>query len=189
MSVERDDWIAAAWGLAEGTLFFIVPDVFLSWLALERPRRACVASLFATLGALCGGALMFAWGAAQPEAAREVLVALPGIRPELLDSVRSSLAEHGPLALFGGPLRGVPYKLYAAEWGGLGGNGGNFGGGLAGFLLMSVPARALRFLLVVGLASLVRRRLLARCSLKACRALHVALWLAFYAWYFQVMRG
>ena len=181
VSIERDHWIASAWGLAEATLFFFVPDVFLTWGALERPKRACVACGFALAGALVGGAAMFAWGGADAESARAALDALPGIRPDMIADVRADLAEYGPVALFTGPPRGVPYKIYAVEWGAL-------GGGLAGFLLQSVPARLLRFLLAVVIASLVRRRVLARLSLRACRAVHVAIWVAFYAWYFYVMR-
>ncbi len=181
MSIERDDWIASAWGLAEATLFFFVPDVFLTWLALERPKRAFLACAFALTGALVGGAAMFAWGRADIESARAALDAVPGIRPDMLAAVRVDLEEYGPVALFTGPPRGVPYKIYAAEWGAL-------GGGLAGFLLHSIPARGLRFLLAAAIASLVRRRVLARLSLRACRAIHVAFWFAFYAWYLHLTR-
>ena len=181
MSIERDHWIASAWGFAEATLFFFVPDVFLSWVALESPKRAFVACGFALAGALVGGAAMFAWGGADAESARAALDTVPGIRPDMMAAVRANLLEHGTVALFSGPPRGVPYKIYAAEWGAL-------GGGLAGFLLQSVPARVLRFLLAAAITSLVRQRVLASLSLRACRAVHVAFWLAFYAWYLYVMR-
>lgn len=182
MSIERDHWIASAWGLAEATLFFFVPDVFLTWVALESPKRAFVACGFSLAGALVGGAAMFAWGSADVESARAALDAVPGIGPDMMAVVRADLEEHGPVALFTGPLRGVPYKIYAAEWGAL-------GGGLAGFLLQSVPARGLRFFLATAIASLLRRRVLARLSLRACRLIHVAFWTAFYVWYLYVMRG
>ena len=181
MSIERDHWIASAWGLAEATLFFFVPDVFLSWVALENPKRAFVACGFALAGALVGGAAMFAWGGVDAESVRAALDAVPGIRPDMIAAVRVDLEEHGPIALFTGPPRGVPYKIYAAEWGAL-------GGGLAGFLLQSVLARVLRFLLAAAIAGLLRRHVLAKLSLRACRAIHVAFWLAFYAWYLYVMR-
>jgi hypothetical protein len=50
--------IAALWGLAEATLFFIVPDVWLTLITVWSPRKALIACLFALLGALAGGALM-----------------------------------------------------------------------------------------------------------------------------------
>src|SRR5699024_4595805 len=52
---------AAAWGLAEGTFFFIVPDVWLSWVALQKPRTARKAALSALAGAMAGGAFVHAW--------------------------------------------------------------------------------------------------------------------------------
>ena len=181
MRIERDYRIASAWGLAEATLFFFVPDVFLSWVALAKPKRAYIACGFALAGALVGGAVMYAWSVADAESVRRALDAVPGIRPDMIAAVRGDLEDHGPVALFAGPPRGVPYKIYAAEWGGL-------GGGVAGFLLYSVPARGLRFLVVALIASVLRRRVLARQSLRACRITHVAFWLVFYAWYFYVIR-
>ena len=181
VSLERDHWIASAWGLAEATLFFLVPDVFLTWVALEHPKRAFVACLFALAGALLGGAAMFAWGEANPDSARAALDAIPGIRPDMIEAVRADLAESGPAALFTGPPRGVPDKIYAVEWGALRGNP-------TSFLLGSIPARLLRFGLVVAIACLVRRRLLSKLSVRGCRVVHVAVWVAFYAWYFHLMR-
>ena len=125
---------------------------------------------------------MFAWGSANPESVRAALDAVPGIRPDMIAAVGMDLEQEGPIALFTGPPRGVPYKIYAAEWGAL-------GGGLPGLLLQSVPARGLRFLLAAAIAILLRRYVLAKLSLRASRAIHVAFWLAFYAWYFYVMRG
>jgi hypothetical protein len=50
-------WLVAAavWGLAEATLFFVVPDVLLTWLAAFRPRVACKAVVACLAGALAGG--------------------------------------------------------------------------------------------------------------------------------------
>jgi len=42
--------VALSWGFAEATFFFIVPDVFLSRIALDRIRTAWAASVWATLG-------------------------------------------------------------------------------------------------------------------------------------------
>jgi len=44
--------VAALWGLAEATLFFIVPDVFLSLVALRDRRAALVACGWAIPGHL-----------------------------------------------------------------------------------------------------------------------------------------
>lgn len=48
-------WWAFAWGLAEATFFFIVPDVFTTRLALQDFKRALISCIFTLAGALLGG--------------------------------------------------------------------------------------------------------------------------------------
>ncbi len=49
-------WIAGAWGMAEAVLWFVVPDVFLTWVAMRRGvRPALRLSLVAVAGAIGGG--------------------------------------------------------------------------------------------------------------------------------------
>ena len=43
---------AALWGVAEATLFFVVPDVLVGWIALRGPRRTLVVWLGATAGGI-----------------------------------------------------------------------------------------------------------------------------------------
>lgn len=167
---------AFLWGLAEATLFFIVPDVLLSAAALSRLRAALVACAWTTAGALAGGVLMYAWGAAAPTLAGAVLDRVPAISPAMQAEVYRDMALHGQLALFLGPLTGTPYKLYAVA-------AGQLQLAPATFLLVSVPARALRFLLVSLLAYTVSRRLPARWRLPVL----AACWLVFYLGYFAHM--
>ncbi|MEM7517861.1 MAG: hypothetical protein AAF368_13180, partial [Planctomycetota bacterium] len=139
-------------------------------------------SLFALAGALAGGTLLFLWGKLDSESSRSALDKVPGIRPDMLVTVSEQLKESGPVALFKGPPRGVPYKIYAVEWGALGGS-------LAAFFAYSVPTRLLRFWVTAALAATLRRTALRRLSLAACTRIHAAFWLVFYTWYFYVMRG
>lgn len=172
--------VAALWGFAEATVFFLVPDVYLTAVALRDRRaalRACVAAL---AGALLGGCLMYQWGARDPAAARALLDRVPAVSQEMLARVDGEIAAHGPLALFVGPLRGTPYKTYAVL-------AGERHAGLATFLAVSVPARLLRFLLLTLLAAWVGAHPLAAWSLRARRLLHTALWGAFYAAYFLLV--
>lgn len=161
--------LAFLWGFAEATVFFIVPDVLLTFLALRGMRRALVASLVALAGALLGGAAMYFWGGSSPEDARAVLVHVPGIHEPLVEAVRSRLDAQGLGAVLLGPLLGTPYKIYAVEWAARGGS-------MLGFLLISIPARYVRFLLSVLVIGALR---------KWVRPMHLALaWLAFYVFYF-----
>lgn len=172
--------LAAGWGFAEATLFFIVPDVLLSRIALESRRRAFVACLWALAGALAGGLVTWAVGHVDPDPLRALFDKLPAIGPEMIARVRSQIETAGPWALFVGPLTGTPYKLYALEASGA-------GVGAAAFLLISVPARLVRFAGVSLLASAVARRAGRFAKLRTLQWLHALAWLVFYAAYFNLM--
>ena len=176
----RERAVAAVWGFAEATLFFLVPDVHLTRVALRDGRLALSAALAATAGALAGGALLWAWGAADPAAALAVLERVPAVSPALLERVRAELLADGWAALALGPSRGTPYKLYAATSGALGMS-------LLGLLLVSAPARLVRFATLSLVAAALCRGPLAGWSLAARQRLHLVLWGAFYAGYFLLM--
>ena len=71
--------LAIAWGLVEATVFFIVPDVLLTYLALKDPRRATKACIWTLVGALVGGIVMFCWGHYDPKSAAGFLTQIPAI--------------------------------------------------------------------------------------------------------------
>jgi membrane protein YqaA with SNARE-associated domain len=172
----RRNALAAAWGFAEACFFFIVPDVLLSWIALTDVRRALLACLYALAGALLGGTLVWFWGGSQPELFRHFFVALPGMDSDLLAAVRIQLQEQGLTAVLFGPLRGTPYKLYALE-------ASVQRYPYLPFLLISIPARLIRFVLVTLLVGCVRRLLGEHLSPNGARWTHLICWTVFYAWY------
>jgi membrane protein YqaA with SNARE-associated domain len=172
--------IAALWGFAEATVFFIVPDVFLSALALRNLRLGIVACLFAVGGALAGGAVMYEWGLKDATGSLAVVEAVPAISPEMLTRIHRSLKEKGASAILAGPLFGVPYKAFAIQ-------APAIGIGLAPFLLMSVPARLLRFLPVTLVCWWIGDRLLSTWAFRRKLAVLLMCWVVFYAFYFTVM--
>ena len=176
----RADGIALAWGFAEATVFFIVPDVFLSWLALRSYRRAFTACLWALAGALVGGLAVWLLGASQAEDLRAIFLTLPAIDASMIQTVREQLETDGLVALFLGPLSGTPYKLYALE-------AGDLGVRWYAFMLVSIPARLIRFVLVCIVIGAISRLLAGRCNLKTRQLLLTVAWVGFYAGYFWVM--
>lgn len=178
MGVKRiHNALAALWGFAEATLFFIVPDVLLSWLGLRSQRSALVASAYAVVGALLGGWLMYRWAVQDFAAVSAWVLSLPGVSPQLLEHARQQLHDIGVLALFKGGFTGVPYKIYAIQ-----ASAENIG--LAWFLTVSVAARWLRFVLVVVLTRQLLLRLLPHHSLSSQRRWLLAGWLVFYIIFF-----
>jgi len=182
MQVNRTNALAFVWGLAEATVFFFIPDVFLSWVAIQSYKRALIACFWVAGGALIGGSILWFVGRNNPDAARALFTSLPAISNGMITNVSVQLEEIGLMALFVGPLTGTPYKIYAVE-------AANLGYGLGIFLLISLPARLLRFVLVSlvagGTCHLLRRRL----TVRHLQVLHVLFWIGLYYWYFSIMSG
>lgn len=172
--------VALCWGFAEATLFFIVPDVWLSAIAAGRGRRAALrATGWAIAGALLGGALMHAWGTWDPEGAAAALDRVPAISPAMIAGVHDELGRLGAAAVVIGGVTGVPYKIYAVLAQGTGLHPPLF-------LLMSVPARAIRFVLAVLIADWINRLLARWLTLPRRYGVLGLAWLAFYGFYFAV---
>jgi len=180
MTSNRAPLLAAGWGFAEACFFFIVPDVLLSWYAIHNRRKAFFACLYALAGALLGGALIWWWGHHDIGAARAFLARVPAINTALIDNVGEQLQNSGFTALFVGPIKGIPYKIYAVE-------AAHLGLGFVGFLLVSIPARLMRFFAVAALFAGVGQLLQLKFSLRTVRLAHLSVWLLFYTWYFWVM--
>ena len=87
--LNRINALAAFWGLAEATVFYIVPDVLLSWVALRSFKRAMWACLWALLGALAGGAIIWFVGSVNPEPLRSMFVSIPAIGDAMLEQTRA----------------------------------------------------------------------------------------------------
>ena len=163
-------------------MFFIVPDVLLSRIALTSRRAALIACAWTTAGAVAGGILIWSLGQSDPEPVRSVFTAIPAISNGMIAEVHGQLVQYGATALFIGPTIGTPYKIYALEAAGA-------GIGLLTFTLISIPARIIRFVLVSLLASAVSQLLLKKLALRTIYWLHALAWAAFYAIYFSLMSG
>ncbi len=170
---------AFVWGLAEATVFFIVPDVLLTAIGCRSIRAAVKATGFAILGALLGGLIMYWLAAVSPETSQAGLTHVPAINPPLIESVRSQLSERGLVAVLFGPAKGVPYKIYAVEWGVRHGN-------LPLFLLITIPARGIRFLFSILLADGICRLIgpWTKRQVQTEMIILALFWIVFYALYF-----
>ncbi|NDK31324.1 hypothetical protein FH975_05985 [Nesterenkonia sp. Hz 6-5] len=180
----RDHGIAAVWGFAEATFFFVVPDVWTSWVGLRRPKRAMGTTVSALGGALAGGAVTSWWGRrVTAQTSHSALVRVPAITSAMVHQVERDMAESGHASLMRGPARGVPYKLYARA-------SGLQRKSLLNFLAWSVPGRLIRFMVVTlvatGIANLTRR-IFPDISDRRVSAVFWSCWGVFYAWFIPVM--
>lgn len=183
--MKRHAWNIAAfvWGFAEGTLFFIVPDVLLSWIGLKQVARpAAIACVFAALGAAVGGVVMYLWSASAPQAAQDAVLAVPAISNAMAESAFAHMRENWFTATLAGPLSRTPYKVYAIY-------APHVGAPLWAFAIASIFARLPRFLVVSLGTALIRRWLEPRVGLARLTWVYAIVWIVFYAAFFALTPG
>jgi len=175
-------WIIAAcvWGVAEATLFFIVPDVILTYATLRHGWQAGLKlAIFTATAAALAGIGMWMWGRFNPASAEHAMLMVPAVGSDLVMRTSREMAGFWPLNLVVGAITGAPYKLYAVA-------AGEHGVNVAAFALVSYAARLLRFAYSVGLTAL-GLEILRRMGRERWAA-HVltAGWVILYAVYFSL---
>jgi membrane protein YqaA with SNARE-associated domain len=70
-----------AWGFAEATAFFVVPDVAVGAAALFSPRRKMASAVAAVSGTLVGGAVLYTAAARVGDPAVGLVRRVPGTPP------------------------------------------------------------------------------------------------------------
>jgi membrane protein YqaA with SNARE-associated domain len=175
--------IAGLWGFAEATLFFIVPDVYLGFVALFNWRQGLKATLVAITGALLGGALMYGLAVNHATFMHDLLVQVPLIKVTMLNNVSERMHAEGLVALISGPLLGIPYKIYAVQ-------AGQQQLPFLLFLLMTILARLERilpFVLLSAGAGTLCKRWIQRYPAWLIGT-YTLLWLGIYLFYFLAVR-
>ncbi len=184
--VAGDERLAAQvgfwWGLAEGTFFFIVPDVYITFAALFSVRAGAVAWLFSIAGSAVAICVIYLLTALLDLDYVRFLASIPGVSGALIERVGIELSVSGlpytPLLVLGG----VPLKVYGAL---------AFSQGLTfgAVLMWTVFARFVRiaptFAVASGLRALFHRRIDSH-AITWCALLGI-FWLLFYFFYFAVM--
>jgi membrane protein YqaA with SNARE-associated domain len=174
-------FLVFGWGFAEAIFFFVVADVAITLITARSGLLAGLnASLFATLGALFGGIIVYFWAGIDVEAIDRMFDWVPAISPGLIEAVRKETADNWEVAAFIGGFTGTPYKLYAAA-------AGDQAINLRALMGITVIARFSRFfagaLLAHGLTWILNRLGQGRWAVP----LIVLFWIGFYAWYWTAM--
>jgi membrane protein YqaA with SNARE-associated domain len=173
---------AAAWGAAEASFFFLVPDILLTAAVVRRGlRSALLLSVTAAIFAALTGLGMYLWGAHDIIAAQAILLGVPAVGPDLLARVHQEFEGAWPLHLLIGAVSGVPYKLYAVE-------AGSRHVPLWLFVPVSFAARLARFGLTVLLTALAHMLLVRLGRAEWMMAAWATAWTLVYLVYFS-LRG
>jgi membrane protein YqaA with SNARE-associated domain len=110
--------IGFLWGFAEGTAFFIVPDVYLGFVALFNWKRGLWSMVAAVIGAMIGGSVMYSLASKDLSGVDLFLTRIPLINTEMIADISNKIQAEGLITMVNGPLRGIPYKIYAVQAGG-----------------------------------------------------------------------
>jgi membrane protein DedA with SNARE-associated domain len=174
-------WLGVLWGLAEATIFFLVPDILITASALFAPKKSLAQLVAILIGALLGGALLYTAADRYPNETKSVVLEVPFIKPHTLEQADREMTDHGLFAMTSGSFTGVPFKTYAVN--------APRHASFQMFMLMGVPARLIRFLCSWGLASLLGflfRRQIQQSSTFALALLAIC-WIGFYTYYWSVV--
>jgi hypothetical protein len=191
LSASRERWCTAllgwpglaigfAWGVAEAIFFFVVADVFISFVTLLSIRRGFLQIGTALVGAALGGLFLYGLAQRHPDTAHALLAKVPWIRNGMIEDARHDLQEEGAWGVACGPEKALPNKVYAVL-------APEFVSPLD-YVLVTVVARVTRFfgawVIFTGVRALLRRRIDAhpRHSL----AILAVFWVVFY---FTVVRS
>ena len=110
--------IGFVWGFAEGTAFFVVPDVYLGLVALFHWKRGLWAMVAGIVGAMVGGSVMYSLAMRDISTINLFLERIPLINAEMISDIANKMQMDGLITMVNGPLRGIPYKIYAVQAGG-----------------------------------------------------------------------
>jgi membrane protein YqaA with SNARE-associated domain len=176
--------ISFLWGLAEATAFFIIPDVYLGFVALFCRRKGLRAALSATAGAVIGGAIMYTLATAHGASVDRFLVRIPLIDTEMVHTVAQQTQDSGLIAMANGPRQTIPYKIYATQ-------AGQQQLPLIPFLLVTIPVRLVRFaaiILTAGAIGAMFKKSVHRRTAFAV-GIYILTWIGVYLSYYLRLRG
>lgn len=171
--------LAFLWGLFEATFFFIIPDVLLTFIAIHGFKVGFDASLLALAGALLGGILMYVFARRDFTKAYRFVQKVPSVGDKMLHDVEQSFTETGVIAMIIGPIRGIPYKIFAVF-------APKMGIRFITFVLASIPARFTRFFLTSLIAWLLANVLFEQLPMWIKYSVWAIVWLIVYVIYFSI---
>jgi hypothetical protein len=170
--------LVGGWGIAEAIALPVVPDVALYLLALAAPRQAGRLFAAAVAGAVAGSAMLAGLTIVEPDAARSLILAVPGVDPAMVAAAERAIAGGDVLGFVGfGP--GTPLKVYTLAWA--------LAGGSSLLLVLGVVINRLTRMgpgvLVTAFIGAVAPGFLRRHE-RPVLAIYVGLWVATYVLYF-----
>jgi membrane protein YqaA with SNARE-associated domain len=172
--------IAILWGFSEATFFFIVPDIYLSYSAMNGYKKTLVLCIYTVVAAISGGTIMYFLGMFFPEKTFLFLDYIPAISQNTIHTAGNFLQDGVLSGMMHGAITGIPYKIFAAY-------AGEMRVSLPLFIACSFITRSLRFAIVISISALVYNMAMKNLNIKTKQFINTLFWCCFYIWYFSIM--
>jgi membrane protein DedA with SNARE-associated domain len=174
--------IAFLWGICEGVFFFIVPDVYIGFVAIFSGEGGLVALLSALAGSLVSIFIIYALNAVVGGHLIAWLLMVPGIHGPMIVGVSNALQRHGAMAVILGPWSGIPLKIYSVL-------AAQLSIPIGEYFLWSIVARIERTVLVLAIGMILGRIFKSKIQKhpRIAIGIYVALWVFIYVLYFSAV--
>lgn len=168
------------WGFSEASWFFIIPDVILSLFAIQQNSKKLIliANLICVAGAVAGGAVIYILSVFDYHAIYNFILHIPAVHEYMIVYVQNKMNTDTFFALLTGPLFGIPYKIFALE--------AHQYTSIFTFLLFTIPARLIRFILISFLAYYLSHFLFKNHSKSFKTLIWLTVWCIVYIIYFNI---
>ena len=164
------------WSFLEATVFFVAADFYLSIVGQHNLKRGLIAALYACLGALIGGTLMYYWATTDPQSAISYQESILSQSQAQTERISQAIEAHGMWSYAYGNIAGLPYSMYAVL-------APVTGIGFLQFFFIGALIRLLRFSLSVTLIHYLSKALPKQIKQRMRVLILLLGWSIFYAWY------
>lgn len=165
------------WGFSEGIVFFIVPDIIITFVALFSFRKSFKVMIAVLTGSIISGILMYYFGLINFEMVKALVVRVPFVSESMFISTHQDFEALGIWALLKGPMSGIPYKVYSIQ--------SSAYASILSFVIVSIPARLERLMLtwfMFAFGGYLFRRKIKENQVMAIR-IHSVYWIIIYVLY------
>jgi hypothetical protein len=170
---------AFLWGLFEGTIFFLVPDVLTTLMGLFRFRKAMLAMVISVAGSLVSAIVMYLLVVRLGQSTMIHFIGnIPFVSDRMISSVSEQLSNSGAVALVQAPWQGFPYKIYSVIAAGQ-------GLPIWSYLLWTIPSRLERLLpttILAGILGVVFHGSIRKRTI-IWWGIYLTIWILIYAFY------
>jgi len=178
------DWnsaIAFLWGFAEATVFFIIPDVYITFVFLFSVRSGFIAIIWSIIGSIAGAVCIYLLHMLSYNYA-SVLVMIPGITLKMITHGLQLFRQDVFPGFSTVPFSGIPYKIYVYS-------AARFSVPFYLFVVWTVIARIIRYAFPISVILIIQKfcKKNIKKHIRFWLLLFFAVWILFYTWYFFII--